>query len=182
MGNINWLKAGLIGGAIGVLGIPVGYAVKAIRNYANAYRAAVTRFRSAPLLDYDVLPDGSDTLDGHARAEGLKTLSERAAYSQVASENMFGPGVFRTADSQGNVTVMETRWRPDKGMEYPCPVEIPFQKWSGGLPKGMQIRMPDVNGNGRIDSLNDYRTLRKSDIRARDGSNQRAMRDRMMGR
>lgn len=170
-------KIGLIAGLVGSIGIPLGLGIGYVRNYVRSYCDALSSYRTAKLMPYDVPPDGSVSIGDFAKGEGLSTSAERSAFSTIASRNMFGKGTFTQVDSLGNVTVLTQRYASDLGRKYTCPVEIPESEWSGGLPKGHQVWLPDVNGDGKVSPFADYRNRSNSSIMAETRSNVKDLRN-----
>ncbi len=163
---------------VSAIGIPLVIGGTYIKNYAKAYCAALSRYRTAKLMPYNVPSDGSVSLTDIGKAEGIEDNAELSAFRTIASEKMFGEGSHvMEPDSQGNVTVIGTAYAPDIGGEYTCPITIPFKDWAGGLPKGKKVWLPDINGDERVGPSSDYRNGRKSDIMAKTRSDVKSLRN-----
>ena len=87
---MNRAKIGLIAGLLGTIGIPLGLGVRYVRDFVKSYSAALSNYRAAELMPYDVPPDGSVGIDDIAKGEGLSTYTEKSAFRTVAGENLFG--------------------------------------------------------------------------------------------
>jgi len=115
-----------------------GLALLGVGSCIGRYTAASGKVGTAPLVQYRVPDDGSVSLMDCARAEGMTGLPELKAYEDAAGKNLLG-GEWEGGDGSGGDFWNPRTWEIMRGYE-----------WEGGLPKGWDVRLPDVNGDGYV--------------------------------